>query len=1109
MDFHEQILRLAEAFKAGRITRRTFLKVSALLLANHATELALVLPLSIGTNLTSFGIAKDFALQQTNDDAKPDYHLTVMRPDDLLLLDFDFYGAERKGNRIERIDKVDYAYMVVNFPPQHIVEEVGLEASEEEVHVLSRQLAPGVFTPLWDEAQQRLLIIRASLSGPSRIAFLFPDAGIDFSLSSLLNWAGLAESVSAVRNTIDEQVIDATVLAPNAVQTALEMPTYITLVPDPGTNVSPVQWLPSNTLTLLNGRAPLWHVKRTIINPGGVADANTPTRLFFASSPFVGKSASILLPTATALTPSDIDSVISQLNGSNNRYLRAENVMLSALGGWLKLRDVSDGKTGEKWIHNMTMGRDQFVRIVNKGFLFPFGHRAERISVSERKFIFQKQGFNGDATTSDAYLLKHELIIVRESERNYEPIASGFRNGGRELPFRSIRILTEVTPLLAPGTIKEQAPFWPMTGQNPQRIEFQLVGIDKNETPISFQMPLVFVPDLPDGFTPSQEDLAQKAIFLYDSGKPEFSGAAAAGGVSTVESADEISMRAQRIAYTYIDPNSTATNSILVTNHMRFSGQMTDATMQGGFLPLIIEAEVRIPELGQITGRTEDVVRVIAYAETYLDHGFPKDLSNNKQQVFAIFTKSAVDFKMPAERSGIATPELNFTGLSRLVGPVPFASGAGALPLPTSFLDGNLFGGIKLSQIVSSEDALINFDPESYNKVNDELRKLGSGDEKALSDYFIKQLKTTLDVPGLSVQKPSEKNGPGRITFVLKPKVNEWGPLKKIDGKDITLVLLVTVTTPVDGSNPNYLVDVKLNDFAIEIPSIIQLQFLSFGFTIEKGKGTKVKPSPSGVRFLEGLEFINKLGDLLKDQFKSDENSGNDKTTGLVSFAVKPSLSDIKLAVSLNIPPLGLGVFTLRNLKLTVGLTIPFGPDKVSLLFRVAERNDPFTVAVTIFGGAGFFGMELDFDGKIKLLEAAIEFGGVFAIDLVVAKGVIYAMAGLYFGLQDNDTDKILKFEGFLRCGGKVEVLGIISVSVELYLGFGYKKETRDGKSLAVIFGTARITVEISVLFFHKSVQLDYSIEYVQEGADPTFSDALTIDDWRSYCNAFSLDEEI
>ena len=52
------------------------------------------------------------------------------------------------------------------------------------------------------------------------------------------------------------------------------------------------------------------------------------------------------------------------------------------------------------------------------GFLFPFGHRASLIKITERKFHLRKLGLGGKSVPV-AYLRQRMYIIVKEREKNY------------------------------------------------------------------------------------------------------------------------------------------------------------------------------------------------------------------------------------------------------------------------------------------------------------------------------------------------------------------------------------------------------------------------------------------------------------------------------------------------------------------------------------------------------------------------------------------------------------------------------------------------------------------------------------------------------------------
>ena len=78
--------------------------------------------------------------------------------------------------------------------------------------------------------------------------------------------------------------------------------------------------------------------------------------------------------------------------------------------------------------------------------------------------------------------------------------------------------------------------------------------------------------------------------------------------------------------------------------------------------------------------------------------------------------------------------------------------------------------------------------------------------------------------------------------------------------------------------------------------------------------------------------------------------------------------------------------------------------------------------------GAAGSALGVGADG-VELVEASLEFGGHVAIDLGVASGGVYIMAGIYFrGEQKTSpqTHVAVTLAGYLRAGGELEpnVLG-------------------------------------------------------------------------------------
>ena len=157
------------------------------------------------------------------------------------------------------------------------------------------------------------------------------------------------------------------------------------------------------------------------------------------------------------------------------------------------------------------------------------------------------------------------------------------------------------------------------------------------------------------------------------------------------------------------------------------------------------------------------------------------------------------------------------------------------------------------------------------------------------------------------------------------------------------------------------------------------------------------------------------------------------------------------------------------------------------------HADDPFILTIECFGGGGFFSLAVGADG-IEALEVSLEFGAAIALDFGVASGSASIMAGIYFELQTVPTP-LVQLTGFLKVDGSLEVLGILTLSVELYLAFTYLDP---GKA----YGEATLTVSVKVFCFSASVSLTYQKRFGGSG-DPTFAQALSSSDWTQYCGAF------
>jgi hypothetical protein len=191
-----------------------------------------------------------------------------------------------------------------------------------------------------------------------------------------------------------------------------------------------------------------------------------------------------------------------------------------------------------------------------------------------------------------------------------------------------------------------------------------------------------------------------------------------------------------------------------------------------------------------------------------------------------------------------------------------------------------------------------------------------------------------------------------------------------------------------------------------------------------------------------------------------------------------------------------MGVVTIQNIAFNAGINLPFTGEAARLRFAFCKREHPFILTVYGLGGGGFFSLHLGLDG-VELLEASLEFGASVALNIGVASGEVHIMAGIYYKW---DPTKGALLEGYLRLGGELEVLGIISVSVEFYMALAFSSEGGDDK----VWGEASLTVQIRIAFFRKSVALKVRREFV----DPnriTFQQYMPQRAWEEeYCEAFA-----
>jgi len=326
-------------------------------------------------------------------------------------------------------------------------------------------------------------------------------------------------------------------------------------------------------------------------------------------------------------------------------------------------------------------------------------------------------------------------------------------------------------------------------------------------------------------------------------------------------------------------------------------------------------------------------------------------------------------------------------------------------------------------------------------------------------------------------------------TFTWSPKIKEFGPFKP---GDKLLTVSANVHVPLDGTAPSFKIQGVLGKFVLDLFNVIKISFEGLSFTAVSGQKVDVVAGNVKVSFEGPLAFVNDLTKIIPGSGFSDPPF----------LDVEPD--HIAAGFTLDIPSFGVGIFSLQNISLGATVTIPFiGVEPARLRFNFCTRDSPFLLTIALFGGGGFFGIGVGLDG-LDLMEAAFEFGGNFSLDIGVASGGVYVMAGIYFKVEKGPPPPApagdsTTLTGFVRMGGGLEVLGLVSISIEFYMGLTYEKVGSTSK----VYGDASLTVEVSVLFFSASVSLSVHREF--GGSDPTIQDQISTEDvWDEYIDAFA-----
>lgn len=988
-------------------------------------------------------------------------------------------------------------------------------------------------------------------------------AKIPLTIEGLLDWSGFELSVNGIAAIGDRpspaQIASAPAIArPADTETAIELPYRLVISP-----TADVRWTHRRTPFTSRGRTELWHTRLQSPDTAGVMEELTEKnpaslRAIWSEDYNHGHG---LKPNKedpelvrAAMTPNDRHQIVIKtsafhgyegettlklgglvvLGGSSSfgsggiefkhwrsyvpQPFHADQLMLSSLGGWLRSQghwpvvrkvatkfpfgafEVGDvfnhltqaprgamnidhiGRTEpgprnppaisfrsewiealkptapeetldlSEWQHVATQGRDHYVRIVYEGELLPFHNRASLVKVTERKF---KEDSSGRIV---ANLYQRNFIIVREPEKI-------FGSSDRGMPFKKIRLTTVVTPDLAPPTLvfSTTRTFWVEVYTAPPgtkaRFPFHAVGTDIAGNNVDFTIPMLFA-------SRADDDKRAAIITAYNDSKD-----------SATIAARSAKFPGQKVRYAADDDGEPSENALLATRGMTFA--------LDGETPFMLKADVNVPQVQELLGKdAPTAIRLYpAFVENGLDTGsgvfaeVVRETPNTSDDPFAAVTQTTLGVTFSSDKAGgFATPNMGVSTLTQRAGPLAGnATDAAADKFdPASFFPKGpgaalLFGTFELADLLLSGPItrgapLMQTHPEEVAGV--------------------KKLVTTLewiaDVDNRSLP-------PAPATTIAEFKKKNDSTHLVVHGR-IEKVIFDPAGDPAK-QEPTSSFDGKLNDFSVILLRSVEVKFVEFTFSSKTGQkpviGVKLDQEHP-LTFTGDLQFVEELRKAIPPDLFGD-----------VSIDVLPGA--IRAGFSFTLPPINVGVFSLKDVSLGTGLTLPFLDGRPSLDFNVSERPRPFLLAVGIFGGGGFFHLQLDTAG-LKIVEAALEFGVTASVDLGVASGGVHIMAGIYFKLERKQPSNELMpmLTGYLRMGGQLSVLGLIKLSLEFTLSFTYDS-SRDKA-----YGRATLTVQVEVAFFSVSVEIIVERAFGGSG-DPLFKQLFTTaQPWRDYAEAFA-----
>ena len=396
-------------------------------------------------------------------------------------------------------------------------------------------------------------------------------------------------------------------------------------------------------------------------------------------------------PFRMSLDPADRNMLVRQSSeiwpGADGRPIApvpvaATRLWLSALGAWLDLHGAWTTKPYSlaamtsilAWDEIAPMGRDQYVRVVYPGYLYPLGHQAALVKVTERKLK--------DVSPSVAGLYQRKFLVIGEPVRTYADT--------HDFPFIRVGIRPLVTPPLDDPGNDQNSHFWPSIDGSP--FGFILDALDQESRPVRLVAPLLWVAEQYGAQGAAQRKDVRDT---YDQSPNR-----------------KVPALGQKVAF---GPVRKGGDTVLDAQAISLTGDPAKTDSR----PRMSQADVLLPAVQQLSG----VGPVpISYNDRYKAGGFTA--ANNTGELWATVVTDASLKELPTDdvialpqlgfgssaaagsdkAGGFISPDLPIRGLSRKTGTVGDLTGMATGTFdPAAFLEGalpKLFGIVSLADLV-------------------------------------------------------------------------------------------------------------------------------------------------------------------------------------------------------------------------------------------------------------------------------------------------------------------------------------------------------------------------------------------------------------------------